>query len=186
MKLLMKLIDIHEVDPTILLDIRYATTNNFVKTKLYSQNKCFLREPVALRLSRVQKSLRKHRLGLKVFDGYRPLSTQEKFWEICPNADYVANPNIGSKHNRGAAIDCTLVDWQGRGLEMPSDFDDFSKRACRNFSGCSLEAKKNRDILEQAMALQGFLPYFHEWWHFDDPEWMSYEILDVPFEMIES
>ena len=182
----MELIDIQKVDPTICLDIRYATSNNFLSQSVYSEARCFLRLRVAQRLQSVQKNLKLLGLGLKVFDGYRPHSVQARFWELCPDRNYVADPKLGSKHNRGAAVDVTLVDLKGNELLMPSGFDEFSERAHRSYQDGPKEALENRQVLEEAMTLEGFIPLPHEWWHFDDPEWKDYPILDLSFEELES
>ena len=123
------MVDISDMDSTMVIDLRYATTDNFLNDTLYSANICLLRKPVAERLVQVQKYLRKKSLGLKVWDGYRPLSVQKKMWETLPDPKFVANPKRGSNHNRGAAVDVTLVDLEGNELEMPTGFDDFSEKA---------------------------------------------------------
>lgn len=174
-----ELVEVSKVSPRILLDIRYATINNFTGKRVYSSSRCFLREKTAERLHLVQLSLEKQGLGLKIFDGYRPLSVQKILWQYKPDPCFVADPLMGSKHNRGASVDLTLVDQFGKELIMPSDFDEFNEKASRTFLGCSKEAKKNREILEKAMKEQGFIPFEHEWWHFDDPDWESYPVLDL-------
>ncbi|HEY9614198.1 M15 family metallopeptidase [Allocoleopsis sp.] len=176
-----RLIDIRSVNPKIALDIRYATTNNFLKQKLYSAARCVLRGAAARRLSQVQQDLEKQGLGLKVYDCYRPLSVQKLMWKVKPDSRYVANPAQGSRHNRGAAVDITLVDRNGKELEMPTSFDDFTERAHRNYSGASAQAKKNSKLLENAMKKYGFIPLATEWWHFDAPGWDNYALLDVKF-----
>jgi D-alanyl-D-alanine dipeptidase len=102
-------------------------------------------------------------------------------WEVLPDSNYVANPAKGSRHNRGAAVDLTLVDRNGKELEMPTGFDDFTERAHRNYSGGSAQALKNRQLLEDVMKKYGFIPLATEWWHFDAPGWDKFSILDVPF-----
>lgn len=176
-----RLMDIRTVNPGIRLDIRYATTNNFVKRKLYPVARCVLRGTAARRLARVQDDLEKKGLGLKVYDCYRPLSVQKLMWQAVPNPRYLANPAKGSRHNRGAAVDLTLVDRNGKELEMPTEFDNFTARAHRNYNGASDRAKKNRQLLEDAMKKYGFIPISNEWWHFDAPDWNKYAILDIPF-----
>lgn len=176
-----RLIDIRKVNPKIALDIRYATTNNFLKRKLYPTARCVLRGAAARRLSQVQQDLEKKGLGLKVYDCYRPLSVQKLMWKVKPDSRYVANPANGSRHNRGAAVDLTLVDRNGKELEMPTGFDDFTVKAHRNYTGASAQAKKNRKVLEDAMKKYGFMPLPTEWWHFDAPGWDKFVILDVPF-----
>lgn len=174
-------------DATLVLDMRYATTNNFSGKAVYPSARCFLRADVAKRLLAAQAALRKQGLGLKLFDCYRPFHVQERFWAIVPDERYVARPEkkdgvivVGSKHNRGAAVDVGLVDKTGRELPMPSGFDDFTEKAHRDFQGAPAEALKNRATLEAAMAAQGFEPLPTEWWHFDGPDWQNYEMLDLP------
>lgn len=176
-----RLIDIGSINSDVRLDIRYATENNFLKRKVYPVARCVLRGTAARRLSQVQEELEKKGLALKVYDCYRPLSVQRLMWQIKPDPRYVANPSRGSRHNRGAAVDLTLVDSNGRELPMPTGFDDFTERAHRNYNGASAEAKKNRKILEDAMKKYGFIPLPTEWWHFDAPDWNKYAVLDVGF-----
>lgn len=176
------LIELKNLSPNILLEILYATPNNFVGKVVYPSSRCFLRRKTAMRLHKVQLALEKIGLGLKVWDGYRPLSVQKIFWNLLPDSRYVADPAIGSRHNRGASVDLTLVDKAGNELPMPTGFDDFSEKASRSYQGASQEQLRNRLILEEAMAKEGFLLYPHEWWHFDDPDWEVYPILDIPLE----
>jgi len=178
------LIELKKLSPNILLEILYATPNNFVGKAVYPSSRCFLRRSTAIRLHKVQLALEKMGLGLKVWDGYRPLSVQKIFWSLFPDPLYVADPAEGSRHNRGASVDLTLVDKQGNELPMPTAFDDFSEKASRSYEG-GLEETRNRRLLESAMAKEGFLEYPHEWWHFDDPEWEAYPILDVGFDELE-
>ena len=174
-----RLVDVKKLDPSIVLDIRYATINNFTHKKVYAVAACWLEESAALALTQVQADLKKDGLGLKVFDCYRPLSIQRKFWELVPDERYVANPAKGSRHNRGMAVDLTLADAEGRELTMPTDYDDFSAKAHRD-APCSLEAARNRVRLEQAMSARGFVGLPTEWWHFDAPGWEKAPLLDVP------
>lgn len=178
------LVELQSVSPGIRLDIVYATSMNFTGSPVYSCARCFLVRKAAERLHRVQTALAGRGLGLKVYDGYRPRSVQKILWDFCPNPLYVADPARGSKHNRGASVDVALVDAQGRDLPMPSGYDDFSERAHRDYSGCTPEEAKNRTILEAAMCQEGFVPYREEWWHFDDPEWEKYPLLDIPLESL--
>ncbi len=173
------LVDVQQVIPDIVVDLKYATTDNFTGQVLYEVPRCFLRRATAERLARVQARLRKQGLGLKIWDGYRPRSVQWKMWKLVPDSRYVADPRKGSRHNRGAAVDVTLVDSTGRELEMPTGFDDFTEKAHRDYQGCSETARRNRALLEAAMTAEGFVPLPTEWWHFDDPEWRKYELLDV-------
>src|SRR3989338_1885218 len=180
------LIDIQSVNPRIQIEIRYATENNFTKVKLYPEARCLLLKEVAQRLSNVQSSLEKQGLGIKIFDGYRPLSVQKKMWEVYPVEGYVANPIKGSNHNRGAAVDLTLVDSEGRPLPMPSAYDEFSERAHRDYRGGSKEELENRKILREAMENEGFKGLSTEWWHFDYNDAKSYPVLDLPFSSVEA
>ncbi len=180
------MIELIALDRTFALDIRYATPDNFTGRACYPKAACWLREPVAQRLVRVQRDLRRVGLGLKVFDAYHPFSVQQEFWACLPDARFIAQPIIsidgamlaGSKHSRGAAVDVTLVDARGRELEMPSAFDDFSEKAYCNYSGASAAAMANRDRLQQVMVKYAFEPLETEWWHFDDPEWARFELSD--------
>lgn len=161
--------------------MRYATENNFTKKVLYPvADECLLCEPAAKRLARVQAGLEKQGLGLKVWDCYRPISVQWKLWETVPDPRYVADPKVGSRHNRGASIDLTLVDKNGKELLMPTGFDDFSPKAHRSFMDLPPEAIKNRALLQKAMEDEGFVGLPTEWWHFDAPEWSEYALRDEP------
>ena len=179
-------VDIRSINPRIALDIRYATTNNFVKQKLYPEARCILRASVAQQLSQVQTQLEKRGLGLKAYDCYRPLSVQRRLWEILPDSRYVADPATGSRHNRGAAVDLTVVDRTGKELEMPTGFDDFTARAGRSYKELPDLVLKNRQLLEDAMVKGGFVPLSTEWWHFDGRGWQNFSIRDVSFEEIAS
>lgn len=181
------LVEVVKINPNIRLDIKYATTTNFTGKILYPSARCYLRSAVAQKLDKVQKELEAQGLGLKVFDGYRPRSVQYKMWEVCPDDRYVADPAKGSKHNRGSAVDCTLIDSKtGQELEMPSAYDDLTEKAHRNYDKMPSEAaKKNCKRLEDSMAKHGFVPLPTEWWHFDDAEWEKYELLDVSFDQLE-
>lgn len=174
-------------DPTIRLDLRYATGVNFVHRKVYPSGRCFLREDVASRLLRVQERLRRIGLGLKLYDCYRPFSVQEEFWRLVPDERYVSKPERkngvivqSSRHNRGAAVDVTLVDAKGRNMRMPTGFDNFTSAAHRGNAEPGSPAASNSDLLERAMTAEGFLPLSTEWWHFDDPDWEKYPPLDLP------
>ncbi|NTU97809.1 MAG: M15 family metallopeptidase [Chlorobiaceae bacterium] len=173
-------VDIGELDRSIVLDIRYATPNNFTGQAVYPAARCLLRRDAALRLLRVQEKLAEKGYRLVVFDCYRPLSVQKRFWEILPDERYVADPSKGSRHNRGAAVDVSLADSAGRLLAMPTGYDDFSEKAHRDWKGASPEALKNSAILETAMKAEGFEPFPAEWWHFDAPGWEEYPVSDFP------
>jgi zinc D-Ala-D-Ala dipeptidase len=177
------LVDVEKLSSGIRLDIRYATPDNFTHQAVYPVAACFLRRDAAERLARVESALEAEGLGLKVFDCYRPLSVQQKFWQLVPDDRYVANPAKGSRHNRGCAVDLTLVDASGRELAMPTAFDDFTERAHRD-APASPEAAANRKKLEDAMTAQGFVGLPTEWWHFDAPGWKDAPLLDVPIESL--
>lgn len=162
------------VNARIALDIRYATTNNFTGRRVYPEAKAFLRKPTALKLGKAQQKLEERNLSLKVYDAYRPLSVQKIFWKIMPDERYVADPAKGSRHNRGSAVDVTMVELQsGRELNMPSGYDDFSPRAFYSFTNLPPEAVSNRALLRAVMSDCGFIPFETEWWHFDDADWQS-------------
>lgn len=176
------LVNILDLDSTIVIELKYATKDNFLGDTLYSANICLLRKAVAERLVNVNQLLRKKGYGLKVWDGYRPLSVQRRMWEKLPDPKFVANPKRGSNHNRGAAVDVTLVDLNGNELEMPTYFDDFSPKARSDYPKVSEIAKTNRKILQDAMRSQGFQTISSEWWHFNDNECKNYPVLDVPLD----
>ena len=176
-----QLFDLKEIDPRIVQDIRYATTNNFLKKQVYPVSRCLLRQSVVEKLSKVQTELALKGLGLKVYDCYRPLSVQREMWKIKPDSNYVADPNMGgSKHNRASAVDLTLIDRAGKELEMPSGFDDFSEKSSLDYSGGSKAAQENRLLLTNTMKRNGFSPINTEWWHFDDVDWKNFPLLDIP------
>ncbi|MGE5679993.1 MAG: M15 family metallopeptidase [Bacillota bacterium] len=174
------IVPLRQIDSTIISDVKYATKNNFTGKVLYPTDKVYLRKLVAEKLSQVQTYLvEKYNLRLKVFDGYRPLSVQRKLWEIMPDENFVANPAKGSRHNRGAAVDLTLIDSTGNELEMGTPYDDFTKKAYRDYTDFPDNIKNNRKILEEAMVRFGFEPLRSEWWHFDYSGWKVYSLLDV-------
>lgn len=179
------LVAVTSVNCHIRLDIRYATTNNFTGRQVYPDARACLRRTTALKLDHAQKKLESMDLGLKVFDAYRPLSVQKIFWAIMPDERYVADPRKGSRHNRGSAVDVTLVAFQsGRELAMPSGYDDFTARAAYAFTNLPPEIISNRALLRATMTACGFAPFETEWWHFDDVDWTNYPILDIPPESL--
>ena len=179
-------VDIQKMNPSIILDIRYATNNNFLHRPVYKQARCFLVKEAAFKLNEVQKELQTLGLGLKIFDGYRPLSVQKKMWKIMPDARYVANPAKGSRHNRGCAVDLTLVDSTGHELPMPTEFDNFTKRAHHNYMKLPANIRLNRWILKTVMEKHGFKPISSEWWHYDMVGWKKYPVMDFSFSQIDS
>jgi D-alanyl-D-alanine dipeptidase len=183
------LVEIVKLDPTIHLDIRYATTNNFLGRPVYAQAKAFLQRPAAEALVRAHRKLREKGYGIVVFDGYRPWSVTKLFWDSATDEqrriEFVANPQKGSRHNRGCAADISLFELStGKEVVMPSDYDEFSERAFPHYAGGTAESRALRDLLRTAMEAEGFTVYPAEWWHFDYNEWKHYRILNFPFEEI--
>ncbi|MCX5921754.1 MAG: D-alanyl-D-alanine dipeptidase [Candidatus Dependentiae bacterium] len=178
------LVDISTINKNIVLDMRYASENNFTKKKIYTSARCFLRTSVAHKLDAVQKELEKKGLGLKIWDGYRPLSAQRIMWNLIHDSRYVENPAKGSRHNRGCAVDVTLVTKKGKELLMPTGFDDFSERAHTNYMKLPRQAIKNRQLLQGIMIKHGFLSMRFEWWHFDEANWQQCPILDIDIEKL--
>jgi len=176
------LVDVRSINPTIALDVRYATPNNFTRRTLYPVARCLLRRVAAESLSAVQNELKPLGLGVKIYDAYRPLSIQKKLWAAVPDDRYVANPSKGSRHSRGAAVDLTLVDSHGRELEMPTPFDDFTDKAHCDYLELSDTVLKNRALLEKVMIRHGFLTMRTEWWHFDFQHWGTFKLMDQPLE----
>jgi len=167
--------------PDIQEELFYATENNFTGKVIYDFQDVYLRYGTVKKLMAVQEELRGQNLGLKIWDGFRPVSAQFKLWEICPDDTYVANPNVGySNHSRGFAVDLTLVDSQGRELEMPTAFDDFSGRADRNFSEIPEIPRANARLLEAVMEKHGFKGYYGEWWHYNDTDRYEPEMVFDP------
>jgi D-alanyl-D-alanine dipeptidase len=183
------LVEVVKLDPTIRLDVRYATPNNFTGRPVYRQARAFLQRPAAEALVRVNRALHDEGYGLLVFDGYRPWSVTKLFWQITPKdkreKGFVANPAKGSKHNRGAAVDLSLYDLAtGKEVEMPSAYDEFSDRADPDYAGGTSEQRSRRDLLRAEMEREGFSVDPGEWWHFNYRGWEQYPILDVAFEVI--
>lgn len=171
----------------IATDVRYATSNNFMHTPLYPVARVMLRAPAARALADVQRDLAPRGLGLKIFDGYRPYSVTVRMWEPIKNPDFVADPAKGSRHNRGAAVDLTLIDLAtGAEVPMPTPYDDFTPRARQDFDDLPPEAIANRKILRDAMTAHGFDALPSEWWHFDYRGWERFELLDVPLASVRS
>jgi len=183
------LVELLALDPTIKLDIRYATANNFVGRPVYTEARAFLQRPAAEALVRAHRALEEKGYGLLVFDGYRPWSVTKLFWDVTPKAkrEFVANPKEGSKHNRGCAVDLSLYDLRtGSEVQMPSAYDEMSPRAYPSYAGGTPEERARRDLLRSSMEAQGFTVEPNEWWHFNCKEWREYPILDVPFREIGS
>jgi D-alanyl-D-alanine dipeptidase len=180
-----RLVEIKKYIPAIVLDIRYATTNNFTHHQMYKEAKAFARLPVVLALKDVEAELKTRGLGIKIYDAYRPYAITVKFYEVARDTNFVADPRKGSKHNRGCAIDMTLIDLKaGRELEMPTGFDSFSKKAASKYMELPAQQITNRALLRDAMQAHGFVEIPSEWWHFDFNGWSKYPLLDIPFSEI--
>lgn len=155
--------------PDIVVDLKYATEDNFTGTVIYDFSDAYLRYGTVKKLAGVQEELESRGMGLKIWDAFRPVSAQFRLWEICPDATYVANPNTGfSSHSRGNTVDITLVYADGTELSMPTGFDDFSEKADRDYSDCDEISASNALLLENLMIEYDFKPYSGEWWHFSD------------------
>ena len=179
------LVELVTLDPTIKLDIRYATSNNFLGTPVYTQARAFLQRPAAEALLRAHRELHAQGYGLIVHDGYRPWYVTKIFWDATPNAQkiFVADPKAGSRHNRGCAVDLSLFDLKtGQAVTMPSGYDEMTDHAYANYPGGTEEERHRRAILRAAMVKQGFEINPTEWWHFDYKDWKQYPIGNLKFE----
>ncbi len=182
----LELLDLEKVIPGLVLDIRYATENNFMKKRMYRLAKAYARKPVAEALARVQADLHTQGLALKIYDAYRPYSVTVAFYESYRDTTYVASPYRGSRHNRGCALDLTLINRStGKELLMPTAFDSFEKAAWPRTPVADPVIRKNRDTLIRAMEKHGFRVNTSEWWHFDFMGYRQYDVLDVSFEELE-
>lgn len=175
-----------DIIPGIRKDIRYATRNNFYGSPVYEEQKAFLRLPAALSLAEIQEELLKQNKCLKIFDAYRPYSVTVLFYQKIKDTNFVASAWTGSRHNRGCAVDLTIVDLKtGRELEMPTPYDDFSDKAAADYKDITPEEKTNRDLLQSLMQKHGFILLKSEWWHFDYYDWKKYELADLSFSELE-
>ncbi len=154
------------LESSIKIDIKYATTDNFVKEKMYNCGKCFLRPEVAEAIVKAQKQLGKKGYGLKMFDCYRPRPFQQRLWDKVPDDRYVTNPKKGSMHNRGAAVDLTLVDKNGKELDMGTPYDFFGEKAYQTCTDLPKNVLENRKLLNSTLESVGFKTIRTEWWHF--------------------
>lgn len=183
-----RLVELITLDPAIRLDMRYATTNNFTGGVLYDAARAFLAAPAAAAVARASKAAQAEGFGLTIYDAYRPWRITKKLWDatpVGPKKEYVANPKRGSKHNRGCAVDLTLHDLRTRQLvEMPSEFDDFSEKAHRDYMGASATSIANRARLARYLEAEGFVGLSNEWWHFDFGGWEQFPVMDIPFNKI--
>ena len=181
-----ELLNLKEFVPGIILDIRYATTNNFTGEKIYNLARAYARKPVAEALKKAQEEFSKHGVGIKIYDAYRPYSATVKFYEVYHDTTYVASPYKGSRHNRGCAIDMTLVDLKtGEELKMPTEYDSFKKEAWPSTPAKDPLIKRNRDLIISVMERHGFKVNASEWWHFDFVGWQKFDVMDIDFEDLE-
>lgn len=177
------LVSVQEIYPPPLQEIRYATTYNFTGRTLYPFPAAYVHRDVAEALRKVQEDLMREGLGLKIYDGYRPLSVQAKMWELVPDERYVSDPSKSrGRHTRGTAVDVTLVDRMGNELPMPTGYDDFTEKAHRTGKGWTMEQHANNEKLEAVMRKHGFIAFPYEWWHFDYQGWEKYPPLNISFE----
>ncbi|KAA3652913.1 MAG: D-alanyl-D-alanine dipeptidase [Bacteroidetes bacterium] len=181
----------HLVDLTkiqgLFFDIRYATKNNFTGSVVYPQIGAFARAEVAKALKAISQEINKNGLALLIYDAYRPYDATVKFYELYKDTNYVASPYSGSRHNRGCAIDLTLIDLiSKKPLNMPTPYDDFTEQAHPTYEDLPENAKNNRDFLINIMDKHGFDVYKNEWWHFDFRGWEQYPIMNLSFETLKN
>jgi D-alanyl-D-alanine dipeptidase len=181
-----ELVNLEKFIPGLVLDIRYATTNNFTGEKIYNLARAYARKPVAESLKKIQADLKKQGLGIKIYDGYRPYSATVKFYETYHDTTYVASPYKGSRHNRGCALDLTLIDLKtGKEIQMPTEWDSFKKEAWPTTPVADPVIRKNRKTLIDVMEKYGFKVNASEWWHFDFVGWQKFSVMDIDFEELE-
>ncbi len=181
------LVELTSLDPTIKLEIRYATTNNFLGTRIYDEARAFMQRPAAEAVVRANQKLRTLGYGLLIHDAYRPWYVTKIFWDATPldKRWLVANPAQGSKHNRGAAVDLTLFDMAtGKAVDMPSTYDESTGRAYADYPGGTAQQRWYRALLRNAMVGDGFIVNPTEWWHFDYTSWRDYALGNVAFDRI--
>lgn len=182
-----KMIELKSLLPGLVYDLRYATTNNFMHRLMYPENTqyTFLRLPAADALAKVQKELNEKGMGLKIFDAYRPYAVTVKFWELVHDERYVANPAKGSGHNRGIAVDLTIINLKtGEELNMGTGFDNFTDTAHHNFTDLPEEVLQNRTLLRSTMEKYGFKLFETEWWHYFLDNGDRFEVLDIEFKKL--
>lgn len=178
------LVELIHIDPTLKLDIRYATNNNFVGRPVYKEARAFMQRDAAKALAVANKKLHEQGYGLLIFDGYRPWSITKLFWDITPEDKriFVADPKQGSRHNRGCAVDLSMFDLTtGKEIEMTGAYDEMSERSFPYYTGGTDLQRNMRETLRTAMESSGFSVFEYEWWHFDYKDWRSYKISDISF-----
>lgn len=163
-----------DLSPDFVYELKYATPDNFLKQAVYDCGECYLRKSTAEALVKANEAFKQLGYRIKLFDCYRPLSVQKKMWKILPGTHYVANPAKGSKHNRGAAVDLTLVDAEGKELNMGTPFDFFGKEAHHTYTEHPKEVLENRKLLKETLDKFNFKSIYSEWWHYEyRPEMQS-------------
>ena len=178
-----ELVNLEKFIPGIMLDIRYATTNNFMKQKIYNLPRAYARRSVAEALKKAQADFTAQGVAIKIHDAYRPYKATVKFYELYHDTTYVASPYRGSRHNRGCALDMTIYDLAtGKELVMPTEYDSFKKEAWPSTPVSDPVIRKNRNLIISVMERNGFKVNSTEWWHFDFVGWQNYEVMDINFE----
>lgn len=181
------MVELKTVIPNIVYDLRYASYNNFMQHPMYKlgTSVAYMRKEAAKALQQAQEELNKEGLGFKIFDAYRPWSVSKKFWDLVQDERYVANPARGSNHNRGIAVDLTIISLQtGKELDMGTGFDHFSDTAHHSFTQLPEPVLQNRHLLKTVMERNGFTSYNEEWWHYSFTTSVLFEVLDIPFKRL--
>ena len=160
-------VNLKDYDANFVLDMKYATEDNFLKSKVYDCGSCYLRYKTVKKLITANEKFKKKSFQIKLFDCYRPLDVQKKMWTLVPNPNYVANPSKGSIHNRGGAVDITLIDTNGMPLEMGTEFDFFGPESSHDYQNLSEQILNNRKLLKKIMSKSGFESFDSEWWHYN-------------------
>lgn len=174
---------VEDINPSVVIDLRYATSDNFTGQQVYPRAVALLRPGTAAKLAAANAEFRELGYAIKLWDAYRPAWAERTLWHATDRKAYVADPRYPSRHNRGTTVDVTLVDSSGNEVEMPTPFDEFSERAGRDYQGMPEEARSNMELLTQVMIRHGFSTIKNEWWHFDDADWRDYPAVDISFEL---
>lgn len=181
---LKRMTELKSMIPGLVYELRYASRNNFMHIRMYPSRtrNTFMRLQAAKAMARAQDILNAQGYGLKVWDAYRPYSVTEKFWEMVKDERYVANPAKGSGHNRGIAVDLTIIELAtGKEVDMGTGFDNFTDTAHHTFTQLSPLVLQNRKLLKETMEACGFIAFESEWWHYSLPNPANYELLDLSF-----
>lgn len=171
-------VKVTDVIPDIVIDLRYATENNITGKVLYTDNTAYLRYGTAVKLKKANEELKKRGYRIEIWDAYRPRAVQYKLWKKEPDVRYIVDPNRGSIHSRGAAVDITLVDKYGNEIKMPTDFDTFSDKGDRDYSDVDAVSAQDAVLLQNIMSKYGFIEPQTEWWHYSDSDWKNYPLVD--------